>query len=63
MESADTAETSVHTYQTIQRHISEDGQFQVIYARISDESTTENAFGLKAILNSSEGLFPFRIRL
>ena len=63
LESEDTSETSVHTYQTIQRHISENGQVQVIYIRISDESTTENTFGLKAILNSSEGLFPFSIRL
>ena len=63
MESADTSETSVHVYQIIQRHISEDGQFEVIYTRISDESTTENTFGLKAILNCSGGLFPFRIRL
>jgi len=63
MEPANTSETSVHTYQTIQRHISEDGQFQVIYTRISDESTTDNTFGLKVLLNSSEGLFHFRVRL
>jgi hypothetical protein len=61
-ESATTSETSVLTYETIQCHISEDGQFQVIYIRISDESTTENTFGLKAIFNSSKDLWPFRIR-
>jgi hypothetical protein len=63
MESADTSETSVHIYQIIQRQISENGQFEVIRIRISEESTTENTFRLKAILNCSEGLFLFRIRL
>jgi len=62
MESADTSETSVQAYQNIQRRFS-DGQFQVICTRISDESTTNNTFRLKALLNFSEGLFPFRIRL
>ena len=63
MESADTSETSVQAYQTIQRRFSEDGQFQVICTRFSDESTTNNTFRLKALLNFSEGLFSFRIRL